>query len=478
VAVVAINTGPASPSIGAFHWILRSGDDSKLRAVFGSDSNLDSNPDFSEAGVGSVGLWNCFPRPDNDDEVSFIGGDSPISLSNAGFEMSLVFCHAADAGPPLPPGSQLELARVHYVVPPGASPGAVPLSMDFLAVQDNGLSFIGSCNPVVDFSEITCATGTILLQPPGAAVQKIPEGNASNTDLTIPAVNLWLCVAPAACAGPGEGELRVVEHATNIRSDYDADGIADYVDPDIEGTGLANVELGLGAYEFTVEYDNFVIQSVNPCDIVFGPTGVGSARGPVDEADSSSPENADCAPDPGMAAPGTCQMSLVLENLVRFGCVTGGQAVGPTGDMDLASLVLIPHPDLRNDLFPGNSNGVVTVLKDNGCELVDTFGHAVIGSINGGLTPVCGDLAVTVRILEGDINLDCTVDVTDEQMISFRYGAFFGDLFYQKWFDLEPALHDLDIDIKDLQKVFGRDGSNCQAPIPDQPPLGPPAPFG
>ena len=43
-----------------------------------------------------------------------------------------------------------------------------------------------------------------------------------------------------------------------------------------------------------------------------------------------------------------------------------------------------------------NNNGVVTVLKDNGCELVDVFGHAVTGSVNGGLAATCGDLAVTV----------------------------------------------------------------------------------
>jgi hypothetical protein len=35
-----------------------------------------------------------------------------------------------------------------------------------------------------------------------------------------------------------------------------------------------------------------------------------------------------------------------------------------------------------------------------------------------------------------------------------------------------------DIDIKDLQKVFGRDGSTCQQPLPPQPPAPPPAPFG
>jgi hypothetical protein len=164
-------------------------------------------------------------------------------------------------------------------------------------------------------------------------------------------------------------------------------------------------------------------------------------------------------------------MSLILENVIRFGCVTANPLPpGPTGSFDLAYLNLIPHEDLVNDVFPGNENGVVTILKDNGCELVDVFGHPVIDSINGGLTPTCGDLSVTVRILEGDLDLDCDVDVTDAQLISFRYGSFFGSILYQKWYDLEPALHDLDIDIKDLQKVFGRDGSTCQEPIPAQPP--------
>ena len=66
-----------------------------------------------------------------------------------------------------------------------------------------------------------------------------------------------------------------------------------------------------------------------------------------------------------------------------------------------------------------------------------------------------------MRILEGDLNLDCAVNVLDEQAISFRYGATFGNLLYDPWYDLEPALKDYDIDIKDLQKVWGREGSTC-----------------
>ena len=94
------------------------------------------------------------------------------------------------------------------------------------------------------------------------------------------------------------------------------------------------------------------------------------------------------------------------------------------------------------------------------------------------MTPGESQRAVTVRILEGDLDLDCDVDVTDEQLISFRYGAFFGSALYSKWYDLEPEFHDLDIDIKDVQKVFGRQGSTCQVPIPAQPPQGSFTPFG
>jgi hypothetical protein len=76
-----------------------------------------------------------------------------------------------------------------------------------------------------------------------------------------------------------------------------------------------------------------------------------------------------------------------------------------------------------------------------------------------------------VRILEADLNLDCAVDVTDEQAAAFRYGSTTGSLLYNEWYDLEPALKDGDVDIKDIQKVLGRQGSTCNEPIPPQPPL-------
>ena len=64
--------------------------------------------------------------------------------------------------------------------------------------------------------------------------------------------------------------------------------------------------------------------------------------------------------------------------------------------------------------------------------------------------------------------MDCDVDVIDAQRIAFRYGAFMGQLLYDTFFDLEPFVTpDFDIDIKDLQFVFGRIGSTCRAPIPN-----------
>ncbi|MBI5287545.1 MAG: hypothetical protein HY873_01090, partial [Chloroflexi bacterium] len=118
----------------------------------------------------------------------------------------------------------------------------------------------------------------------------MPEGNAANADASVPKANLWLCEQPAPCGGPGEGSLRIVERAENVHTgDENADTIED----------------GLGAYEFTVEYDHFVIASVNPCDLVFGPGGAGSSRGPVQEL--ASPANADC--DSPLSPTGSCAMS-------------------------------------------------------------------------------------------------------------------------------------------------------------------------
>ncbi|MGB6836290.1 MAG: hypothetical protein WBF66_01130 [Dehalococcoidia bacterium] len=203
---------------------------------------------------------------------------------------------------------------------------------------------------------------------------------------------------------------------------------------------------GIGAYEFQLKFDHKIFD--------------------IEIVDSSWLSN-------GGTRTVNCTMTIVSENDIRWGCVSSGPTPGQTSDGVAAIITVCPEPDLVNRLTPGQENGVVRTLLDENCELADVLGDPLPGTLPGGLTEVCGDATVTVRILEADLNLDCAVDVLDEQAIAFRYGAFFGNLLYDPWYDLQPALKDFDIDIKDLQKVFGRDGSTCQSPIPEQPPLPP-----
>jgi hypothetical protein len=263
---------------------------------------------------------------------------------------------------------------------------------------------------------VTTPTGT-----PTLSVVKTPD-----------LVNLWLCednqsTPEVECDGPGEGEVVIQEIV---------DGV---IEP-------------LGAWETQIKFDHKVFSvQVDPNEALFTDNG----RTP------------------------NCSVQVVTENWILFGCVSSGppgagytSAGGiPVGPAVLATITLTPNEDLVARLHPGNDNGVVRLVLDENCEVADTLGHPQPGSVNGGLAPVCADASITVRILEGDLNLDCKVDVLDEQEIAGRYGTFFGNIFYDPWYDLEPALKDFDIDIKDLQKVFGRDGSTCQDPSPAQTPV-------
>lgn len=206
----------------------------------------------------------------------------------------------------------------------------------------------------------------------------------------------------------------------------------------------------LGAWEHQIRFDHKIIKFLNELD----PEGWLESEGRIAH----------------------CDISVLAENWILEGCVTKDDPdeedmqVGPCGDGIIERMLIIP---LTNDLIyrgvfrPTKDNGVVTNIVDDNCEITDIYAEPMADTLPGGLTPVCGDLSITVRMLEGDIDLDCDVDVVDDQALAFRYGASWGLQLYDQWFDLEPKFADQDIDIKDLQFVFGRNYSTCQAPIPD-----------
>jgi hypothetical protein len=244
-------------------------------------------------------------------------------------------------------------------------------------------------------------------------------------------------VGPCADPKAGIGWLRVDEVARNVQ-DVDSPNDSD------------SLPEGLGAYEFQVKFD----EKIFDLNVVNGPFLGSTGRSPI------------------------CDITIVTENWIMFGCVsTGDPNGGPISDgpVTLASINLFPEGDLFLRMRPTKDNGIVRTLLDENCEWADTYGTPLPGMVDGGLVPVCGDSTITIRMLEGDLNLDCNVDVLDDQAIAFRYGASFGLLLYNPFYDLEPKVTDFDIDIKDLQFVFGRNGSTCSHPTPnDQGPLPPP----
>ena len=164
-----------------------------------------------------------------------------------------------------------------------------------------------------------------------------------------------------------------------------------------------------------------------------------------------------------------CGMTIVTENFITFGCVSTGTQPGharPNG-IPIARIEVRPEADLGFRIRPGKDNGVVRRLLDQNCEVADIYGD-IFPVTDAGLTRDCTDVDVTVRRLEGDLDGNCEVTVVDAQRAAFRYGAFFGQLLYDTFYDLEPFVApDFDLDIKDMQFVFGRVGATCAAPVPD-----------
>ncbi|MEX2225845.1 MAG: DUF11 domain-containing protein [Dehalococcoidia bacterium] len=419
------------------------------QTVAPADLTVTKEADAASVGVGSQVTWTV--TVDNDAAASTA---SAISVTDTvDINQSIVSASGTDwtCAAPVPanpaPGNSVT-CTYDLTVAPGAS-----ASFDVVAdVLDSPANITCENTAVATWADPVEATGTgdVFCLPPDVAMYKDKHPETPERDNV---VNLWICEPPydgvyqnapppfgsfgpgsTICNENGEGRLLLAEVLTNI------------FDPE-----------GLGAFEFQVKFDHKIFDiNVTRTDFLYSTGRI-----------------------PGI---GDCNFSIVNENAILFGCVSKedpnvpGIELGPTGSGTVAILEVTPESDMKFRLHPGQENGVVRRILDENCEAADIFGDPVAdglgnplpGIVTGGLIADCDDVDVTVRILEGDLNLDCIVDVLDDQAIAWRYGAFFGSLRYDPWYDLEPALKDFDVDIKDLQKVFGRNGSTCsQSGLPE-----------
>ena len=155
-----------------------------------------------------------------------------------------------------------------------------------------------------------------------------------------------------------------------------------------------------------------------------------------------------------------------LEGVARIGCVTIGKGHGIDELIALADVDVYPQPEIYSQAKPNQDNGVVVRISNVNCGLSDEQGHPIpIAS--------CDDANITFRYLEGDVEPDCVIDVIDTQAVAFRWGVEKGSLIYKDFMNVEPSGQqaDDDIDINDLQFVFGRFGSTCKDPHPAQGPV-------
>ena len=191
-----------------------------------------------------------------------------------------------------------------------------------------------------------------------------------------------------------------------------------------------------------------------------------------------------------------CSITIPTNGTLHIACAsTGAFGVGPqwVGSLVMANVTLTPQDFLVEAIRPNKENGDVSTVKDDQVTVTNTCGQPLndgsiqpipgqpecqgnpLGGVGPGgvLTgnPNGGQNTVTIRRLEGDITGDCVVNVSDMQLEASKFGQSIGGLLYRLWYDVNSPLQhgDGEIDINDIQFVFGRNGSTCANPIPTQP---------
>jgi hypothetical protein len=166
------------------------------------------------------------------------------------------------------------------------------------------------------------------------------------------------------------------------------------------------------------------------------------------------------------------QQGVAVMACTKLGKDDLSPAVPDPGNRDLAFVIVRPMPDVYSQMKANNGNGITTPLLNIACKLGDEQGDPIAPPPG---TSSCTDSHLTIRFLEGDVEPSCEVDTADLQAIAFRWNSAKGNLLYNWRFNLEPypPNEDNDIDVMDMQQVYGRFGSTCVEPHPEQPPVNP-----
>ena len=297
----------------------------------------------------------------------------------------------------------------------------------------------------------------------------------------IAAVPQWLKILESSVSGHGG----VLDPETGIRGPLTTStGKCDLSDPEADCSlaNLANLFLTaqgakLGATTCEAGTDVVTFQEVLSRDISSGdPKGSGNPQVIAGfEVEVRFDAKLVCvnilpafaADDEIPPAGGFFCVTKQLDGIASIHCASKDGGGLPIVDNKLALVEVRPQPDLYSFIIANQVNGVIAQIIDQGCKLTDELGHPI---------PIlsCEDADVTIRFLEGDVNADCRVDALDQQQLAFRWGSSLGNLLYGARYDLEPSANfgggnlngDGDIDINDLQFVFGRHLSSCAGPEP------------
>jgi hypothetical protein len=270
--------------------------------------------------------------------------------------------------------------------------------------------------------------------------------------------------SPSVVKSPSLGNLFLTGQGTKIPPTNcltGSNGTAFQVSIDSKVTGVdpkTGENKQLGGFQFQVNYDNSKV-----CVVL--------AAGPSFTAGAGQPQGT-CIIHDSVTKPTLQGNATIACNII--GKAPFSPPIQDPANRLLATIVVKPMPDVYSTGKPNNPNGNTVQLINKGCKVTDRQGNPVpppAGSSN------CNDAEVTIRWLEGDVVPDCSVDARDTQAVAFRWGTHKMDGLYNAFYNLEPSgsQADNDIDVNDLQFVFGRFGSTCATPWPTQAPQNPKA---